>query len=213
MWRVTADWTSNRETSDMENHRAIHVFINKTKYELDDPVQTGASLKRLANIKLEDVLFLQAHGDDKVIANDAKVTLKNGDHLHSQPPADYGFDTQQLQTAGVELSRATIHSQGGGWSFLVISGYALPEGFQPGAVDLLIKIPPGFPDAQPDMFWVSPSVKTANGSLPRATCMESLLGKEWQRFSWHLAAGAWKPGVSNLRDFMRCISGRFLRMD
>src|SRR3954453_8135520 len=40
------------------NQHPIHVFINKTKYELDDSVQNGASLKRLANIKLEDVLFL-----------------------------------------------------------------------------------------------------------------------------------------------------------
>ncbi len=197
----------------MANPHPIHVFINKVKYELDNPVQTGASLKRLASIRVEDVLFLQAHGEDQVIANEATVTLKNGDHLHSQPPADYGLDTQQLQAAGVDESRATIHSQPGGWSFLVISGYALPVGFQPGAVDLLIKLPPGFPDAQPDMFWVSPTVKTVQGSLPRATCMESLLGKEWQRFSWHLAAGAWKPGVSTLGDFMRCVSGRFLRMD
>ena len=197
----------------MENKRVIRVFINKVKYELDNPVQTGASLKRLANIKPEDVLFLQEHGEDKVIANDVKVTVKDGDHLHSQPPADYGFDTQQLQTAGVDASRATIHSQGGGWSFLVISDYALPTGFQPGAVELLIKLPPGFPDAQPDMFWVSPSVKTANGSLPRATCIEQLLGREWQRFSCHLAAGAWQPGSSTLADFMRCITGRFLRMD
>lgn len=197
----------------MPNPHPIHVFINKTKYELDDPVQTGASLKRLANIKPVDVLFLQAPGEDQVIGNDAKVTLKNGSHLHSQPPADYGFDARQLHDAGIDPSRATIHPQQGGWSFLVVSGYPLPAGFQPATVDLLVKLPPGFPDAQPDMFWVYPAVKTANGSLPRATCMESLLDKQWQRFSWHLAAGAWQPGVSTLRDFMRCISGRFHRMD
>lgn len=197
----------------MAKPHSIHVFINKTKYELDDPLQTGASLKRLANIKLEDVLFLQAHGEDQVVANDAKVTLKNGDHLHSQPPADYGLDAKQLHDAGIHPSQATIYPQQGGWSFLVVSGYPLPTGFQPGAVDLLIKLPPGFPDAQPDMFWVYPAVKTANGRLPRATCMEHLLDKQWQRFSWHLGAGAWQPGVSTLRDFMRCISGRLHRMD
>lgn len=197
----------------MANAHPIHVFINKTKYDLDNPVQTGASLKRLASIKLEDVLFLQAHGDDQVIANDATVTLKNGDHLHSQPPADYGFDARHLEGAGIEASRATIHPQPGGWSFLVVSSYTLPTGFHPGEVELLIKLPPGFPDAQPDMFWVYPPVKTAQGTLPRATCMELLLGKEWQRFSWHLAPGAWRPGASTLRDFMRCVSGRLLRMN
>jgi hypothetical protein len=43
--------------------------------------------------------------------------------------------------------------------------------------------------------------------------MENLLGMDWQRFSWHLTPGAWKPGVSTLRDFMRCIAARFLRKD
>jgi hypothetical protein len=52
-----------------------------------------------------------------------------------------------------------------------------------------------------------------NGIVPKATSPERLLGKEWQRFSWHLAPGAWKPGVSEFRDFMRCIYSRFLRMN
>lgn len=197
----------------MSHHGSIHIFINKRKFELDNPVQTGASLKQLAGISLQDVLFLQAHGDDEVIANDAQITLKNGGHLHSQPPADYGFGQADLGEAGIDCSRATMHAQPGGWSFLVISNYKLPGGFEPRAVDLLVKLPPAFPDAQPDMFWIHPAVKTVSGTLPRATCIENLLGKNWQRFSWHLNAGAWKPGVSTLRDFMRCIAARFLRKD
>ena len=43
------------------------------------------------------------------------------------------------------------------------------------------------------------------------TGLENILGRDWQRFSWHLAGGAWKPGVSTLRDFLRCIAARFLR--
>lgn len=197
----------------MSQHQPIHIFINKRKFDLGNPVQTGASLKQLAGIPLQDVLFLQSRGDDEVIANDASVTLKNGDHLHSQPPADYGLGDADLREAGIDSTRITIHKQPGGWSFLVISGYQLPGGFQPGGVDLLVKLPPGFPDAQPDMFWVHPAVKTAFGTLPRATCIEQLLGKDWQRFSWHLSAGAWQPGVSTLRDFMRCIAARLLRKD
>jgi hypothetical protein len=197
----------------MTQHRQIHIFINKIKFDLENPVQTGAALKQLAGIPLQDVLFLQSHGDDEVIANDGTVTLKNGDHLHSQPPADYGLHESDLRDAGIDHSRVTIHKQPDGWTFVVIAGYQLPGGFQPGSVDLLVKLPPAFPDAQPDMFWVHPAVKTASGTLPRATCTESLLGKDWQRFSWHLQPGAWKPGVSTLRDFMRCIAARLLRKD
>lgn len=197
----------------MSHCNAIRVFINKQKFELENPVQTGASLKQLAGIQLQDVLFRQSPGDDEVISNDTEVTLKNGDHLHSQPPADYGFGQTDLSEAGINCTDATIHEQPNGWAFLVITDYLLPEGYQPQKVSILLKLPPAFPDAQPDMFWVYPTVKTTSGALPRATSTENLLGNDWQRFSWHLKPGGWQPGISTLRDFMRCIAARFLRKD
>ncbi len=197
----------------MHSEHAIHIFINKKKFELEHAVQTGESLKRLAGIPSMDVLFLQRPGEDEVIQNEATITLKNGQHFHSQPPADYGLAPSVLADAGLTPERATLHSQGGGWEFLIISDYQLPAGFEPNRVELLLKLPPGFPDAAPDMFWVYPAVRTVNGSAPRATTDERLLGKSWQRFSWHLPAGAWKPGLSDLRDFLRCVLSRFLRLD
>ena len=192
----------------------IHIFINKKKHELEHATQTGAYLKELAEIPLGDVLFLQRPGEDEVIVNDAKINLKNGDHLHSQPPADYGLEASTLLTdIGLASNRAVIHPEYGGWSFLVISDYALPTGYMPNRVQLLVKLPPGFPDSVPDMFWVNPPVRTSSGTLPRATSNERLLNVDWQRFSWHLAAGAWAPGVSGLRDFLRCVAARFLRLD
>ena len=195
----------------MQNEHPIRIFINKKQYEIQDPIQTGASLKQSAGIPMNDVLFLQQPGEDEVIPNDKRITLKNGDHLHSQPPADYGWGAALL--ADIPAERTTLHPEAGGWQFLVISDFELPGGFQPNRVELLVKLPPGFPDSAPDMFWVCPAVRTAGGNVPRATTNERLLGKNWQRFSWHLAAGAWKPGVSELQDFMRCIYSRFLRMD
>ena len=61
----------------MQHEHPIHIFINKKEYEIHDPVQTGASLKNLAGIPLNDVLFLQRPGEDEVIPNDTKITLKN----------------------------------------------------------------------------------------------------------------------------------------
>lgn len=197
----------------MQPEHQIHIFINKHKYSIDNPVQTGASLKQLAGIPLTDVLFLQQPGEDDVIANDAKVTLKNGAHLHSQPPADYGFGPTDIDEAGIAAGRAAIHPAADGWSFLVISDYAVPAGYSTGRVELLVKLPPTFPDAAPDMFWIHPAIKAPSGVLPRGTTIEQLIGKDWQRFSWHLAPGAWKPGLSTLRDYLRCIAARFLRMD
>lgn len=197
----------------MRPNRPVHVFINKRKFDLADPVQTGASLKALAGIPQADVLFLQQPGEDAVIGNDTSVTLKNGDHLHSQPPADYGSLQTPLIEAGIPPDQWVVHQGPGGWSFLVRPDYELPPGYQPNRVQLLLKLPPTYPDAAPDMFWVRPAVRAPNGSLPRATSNEHLLGAEWQRFSWHLASGAWQPGVSTLRDFLRCVAARFQRLD
>ena len=192
----------------------IQVSINKKEYYLEDPFQTGTSLKKLADIPLGDVLFLQQPGEDQVISNETKVTLKDGDHLHSQPPADYGSAAAELLSdSGLAPERVALHDEAGGWIFLVISDYALPAGFTPERVQLLVKLPPGFPDAAPDMFWVRPAVRTDDGCRPRSTCSERLLGDEWQRFSWHLAPGAWKPGISSLRGFLRCVAARFLQKD
>ena len=193
--------------------KAIKIFINKREYHLDCPEQSGASLKELAGIPLEDVLFLQGRCEDEVIANDAKVVLRECDELHSQPPANYGFAGDLASEVGVAAERLAIHDQTGGWQFVVISNFSLPRSYAPQNVELLVKLPPLFPDAPPDMFWVRPAVTLQNGQLPRSTTNENLLGGTWQRFSWHLVDGAWKPGTSTLRDFMRCIRGRLLRED
>lgn len=197
----------------MRPEHPIHVFINKQKFELASAVQTGAGLRALAGISPADVLFLQQPHEDIVVANEVTVTLKNGDHLHSQPPADYGSLDSLLDEAGIPSARRAVHRDAGGWSLLVLSEYELPRGYQPDRVRLLLKLPPTFPDAAPDMFWVYPAVRAPNGGLPRAASTEHLLGEEWQRFSWHLSQGAWKPGVSTLRDFLRCVAARFQRLD
>lgn len=191
--------------------RTISIFINDRQYELTEATQTGAALKRLAEIPLTDVLFLQQPCEDKVIANEAAITLESCACLHSQPPADYGrgpaIDAEALgATSGFD-----VLPQPDGWTFVVVHDYALPHGYQPGSVKLLVKLPPLFPEAQPDMFWVAPALKTSAGAEPAGTSLEQVLGAAWQRFSWHLKPGAWKPGVSTLRDFMRCIRARFER--
>jgi len=185
---------------------SIHVFIDHRKFDLDEPVQTGQTLKELAGIPLADVLFLDQPGDDLVIKNEASITLKNGAKLHSQPAADYGDEQRYAEM--VELP------QPDGWTYVIYRDFQIPSEFRPDRVDLLVKLPPTFPDAAPDMFWVSPHVAVGAGATsPRGTTTETVLGVSWQRFSWHLAAGAWRVGNSTLRDFLRCIIGRFERKD
>ena len=95
----------------------------------------------------------------------------------------------------------------GGYLCLVVPGFRLPPGYQVAASDLLIRLPPGFPDAQPDMWWFDPALRlAATGALPQATELtESYLGRNWQRWSRHFTSGQWRPGRSGVESFITLI--------
>lgn len=185
-------------------HQQVVVHINRAKYEFAQAENTGRAIKERAGIPLTDLLFRDRPHDDEVIPNDATVTLKNGDHLHSEPPANYG----DVGFAGLKPER--VIKQPDGWTFVVF-GFTFGAAFRPSEGKVLVKLPPTFPMASPDMFWVQPALVTAAGGQPQATSSEVVLAETWQRYSWHLQPGAWRPGVSDLRDFIRCIKARFAR--
>lgn len=187
----------------------VTVTVNAKEYEFADPHQTGRSLKERAGIETADVLFRDRPGEDEVVTDDAKIVLECGDKFHSSPPANYG-SAVVVSAADVGFDRFEAMKQPDGWTFLMVPNFPVPEGFTPRATQLLIKLPPQFPDAAPDMFWVSPHVRVEPGNgAPQGTSTEILLGGEWQRFSWHLLPGAWKAGSSTLRDYLRCVRARF----
>ena len=96
-------------------------------------------------------------------------------------------------------------TQEGASVIVVLAGYELPAGFQPRHVDLCLMLPFGFPETQPDMFWANPTV-TLHGRPPAATeITQQIIGRTWQRFSRHLPAGAWRPGIDNLQSWVSMI--------
>ena len=192
-----------------ETSAGVDVTINRVSYHFDKPNQSGQELKERAGIDLADVLFRSRPSEDEVVPNEAQVTLHCGDCFYSSPPANYG--SIDITPNDVGFDQFECIPQPGGWTFLVVPNFSLPDGYSHESAKLLIKLPPGFPDAAPDMFWVNPHVSTQSCGAPQGTSVESLLGEQWQRFSWHLISGAWRPGISTLRDFMRCIHSRFER--
>jgi hypothetical protein len=104
-------------------------------------------------------------------------------------------------------------TQEGGMIALVIKEWPLPEGYEPPAVELLVRLPPGFPDAPPDMYWCNPPVRLAgSGAYPQAADLfEQHLGQQWQRFSRHLPPGAWQPGRDSLESYLALIRTELAR--
>lgn len=89
---------------------------------------------------------------------------------------------------------------------LVIFDVELPSGYQPQAVDLLLRLPLQFPQAPPDMFWTDPVVTYDGGGVPAATQEREMhMGRSWQRWSRHFGTSHWRPGVDDLRSYMTLI--------
>src|SRR6185369_10389104 len=89
---------------------------------------------------------------------------------------------------------------------VVIKGFPFPTSlYSPSSADLLIKIPPGYPNTQLDMFWTDPEIKKANGQPPQASdTREQHHERTWQRWSRHYVSG-WRPGIDRLKHFIQSI--------
>ncbi len=95
---------------------------------------------------------------------------------------------------------------------VVLSNWQVPIGYNRQAVDLLLRLPPGFPDVPPDMWWVDPALALADGRAVEATQLtEVYLGRSWQRWSRHFGSGQWQPGADNIESFLARIRGEMVR--
>lgn len=90
---------------------------------------------------------------------------------------------------------------------VVVPGFRVPAGYQVPTSDLLMRLPAGFPDAQPDMWWFDPALRiAATGAFPPNTeLMENHLERAWQRWSRHFPPGQWRPGRSGIESYVTLI--------
>lgn len=99
-----------------------------------------------------------------------------------------------------------------GMTCVVLPGWTLPAGYDRQTVDLLVRLPTGYPDLPPDMWWFDPPVHLANGvTIPATDATEQHLGRSWQRWSRHFQPGQWKSGVDGLESYIALIREELTR--
>lgn len=89
----------------------------------------------------------------------------------------------------------------GGHICVVLSNVELPSGYNTDRAKVLIRLPAGFPDAGPDMFWTSP-ILSVGGVRPAGTEHdEPHLGQIWQRWSRHIGPH-WRSGIDDFGTYL-----------
>jgi E2/UBC family protein E/multiubiquitin len=200
------------EEDDKKHHdHGIPIVIDDKHYTAPKEVMTGEELRQLAKppIGPDRDLFEVVPGnhDDIKVANDQKVHLKPGMHFYSAPATINPGDGSGLP----EQDEKYLNEKGYRWSvkpggLLVLEGLAVSaDKYDRSAVDLMIRVPPTYPMAALDMFYVAPELKLKSGGYPnQAEVFEEHGGRRWQRFSRHLQ-DRWKVGVDSVKSFLALI--------
>ena len=122
------------------------------------------------------------------------------------PPARLVEEVAALAAEGQQVE--LVDSDG--MACVLFHGYPLPRGYNKTSTELLLRLPPSYPNGKPDMFWVEPDVLLANGSAPLSgDSMETYMGRQWRRFSWHLAS--WNPARDDLRTYVEFVNRRLAK--
>lgn len=213
------------ELFDLRAKGAEKVLIFKTdrsfRFKVDDREReygvnlvSGRVLKILAGVDpaTHDVYQEVRGGEDLLIRNSDIVDL-------AKPGVEKFFTAIAQTTEGLSTflpprdveyleGRGIAYEDGseGGQAGVVLKALPLPEGkFAATAVDVLILLPPGYPDCPPDMFYCLPWLKLQpTGGDPRAASVShAFRGQTWQRWSRH--NNAWRPGVDGIHTMVKRI--------
>lgn len=101
---------------------------------------------------------------------------------------------------GLGLFWETIYD---GRRWLLITGYALPAGYQQVSCSVAIEIPQNYPTAELDMFYCDPPLTRISGTqIPQTEHHQIIDGRTFQRWSRHRSAGDWSPQRDSVLSHM-----------
>jgi hypothetical protein len=197
-----------------QTDRAFRFTIDDRQLEWGKPNISGRVLKALAGAPTDtyDVyLEVRGGGQDVLIRDSDLIDLnKPGierfitlirdttEGLAMLPEADQRY----LDSHGISAEMVTDGPHTG----VVLKQMLLPSGkFNHTAADVLVILPPGYPDVAPDMFFCDPWLTLVSvGRYP--TCADqphAFLGRSWQRWSRHNPS--WRLGIDGLHTMIKRI--------
>lgn len=147
-------------------------------------------------VALNDVIDLRTPGIEKL-----RLTPKDVNNGEMAARQRYEFQLLEVDESFLDERFArweTILDNGHRW--LLIHGYRPPVGYLQSIVTLALEIPPAYPGAQIDMFYVTPALN-AHGMqpLPNTELCVQIGSEQYQRWSRHRGEGSpWRPESDNV---------------
>lgn len=194
--------------------RSFKFTIDDRQLEWGKPSISGKVLKALAGVSAETYdVYLEVRGGGQ------DVLIRDSDLLDLSKPGIERFitlirDTTEGLAALPEADQRYLDSHGiavevvtdGAQTAVVFKQMSLPQDkFDHRAADVLVILPPGYPDVAPDMFFCDPWLTLVSaGRYP--TCADqphALAGRNWQRWSRHNSS--WRAGVDGLHTMIKRI--------
>jgi len=110
--------------------------------------------------------------------------------------------------AGVEVDIEEDGTQ----VFVILRSLQLPSGaYNIATSDILFITDRQYPLSAMDMFWTDSALLRRDGSVPlNGDSIETYLGRQWRRFSWH-RNGVWNPTGNCLLDHFEFMLARFIK--
>ncbi|WP_439590288.1 multiubiquitin domain-containing protein [Hydrogenophaga sp.] len=197
-----------------QTDRAFKFTIDDRQMEWGKPSISGNILKALAGVPTDTYdVYLEVRGGGQ------DVLIRDADLIDLSKPGIERFitlirDTTEGLAALPEADQRYLDSHGfavevvgdGTHTGVVLKQMQLPQGkFNHPAADVLVILPPGYPDVAPDMFFCDPWLTLVSaGRYP--TCADqphAFMSRNWQRWSRHNTN--WRPGVDGLHTMIKRI--------
>lgn len=197
-----------------KSDRSFRFTLDGRRFEWGLPIITGLQLKRLAGVDPNSygVWLAQRVGDDRLIGNTEQVDLRaegverffTGIDTTTEgagsvlPPEDREY----LEAHGITFEERSE----AGTKAVILKARTLPAGrFDAQAADILVLLPPAYPDCAPDMFYLIPWVRLMGSNrYPHAADQpHAFAGQRWQRWSRHNST--WRPGIDGIWTMVRRI--------
>ncbi len=181
------------------------IKIDKEKFKVDKPAMCGQDILMLASKEPTEWLLNQKLSDGK------RVRVENDQVIDFTVPGIERFETTPKEVQqGNSPTKPDLHQEDKEflsstykkWELkmdpnaILVYDFLLPKGYNLEKATMMILIPPNYPGANFDMFYLCPCVSRSDGVAINCTSKKDLHKLIWQEWSRHYQQGNPLPSVA-----------------